>query len=143
MVVLSAQDAQQIRLAKREVSHATYKLIFENVIALIRRRAEANETDVVYRVPHYMLGRPSINVKHAARYISEKLKIYGYKSNYKEINDTYFVYADWGIKKVIIPKKPKDVRRAPLVDTDIRSNPAEAVRRMELVKLALKNSMKK
>lgn len=143
MVILSAQDAQQIRLAKREVSHATYKLLFENVIALIRRRAEANETDVVYRVPHYVLGRPSINVKHAARYISEKLNIYGYKAHYKEINDTYFVSVDWGIKKVVIPKKPKDVRRAPVVDTDIRSNPAEAVRRMELVKLALKNSMKK
>jgi len=143
MVVLSAQDAQQIRLAKREVSHETYKILFGNVIALIRRRAEANETDVVYRVPHYILGRPTINVKHAARYISEKLKIYGYKAHYKEINDTYFVEIDWSIKKVVIPKKPKDVRRQPVVDTDIRSNPAEAVRRMELVKLALKNSMKK
>jgi hypothetical protein len=143
MTILTAQEAQQIRLAKRQVSHETYKMLFGAALQLVTRRANANETSVIYKVPHYILGRPTINVKHAARYISEKLAIYGYKTRFYEINDTFFVNIDWGIEKVIIPKKPKDVKRPKVIDTSIQSNPAEAVRRMELIKLALQNSMKK
>jgi hypothetical protein len=143
MTILTAQEAQQIRLAKRQVSHETYKMLFGAALQLVTRRANANETSVIYKIPHYILGRPTINVKHAARYISEKLAIYGYKTRFYEINDTFFVNIDWGIEKVIIPKKPRDVKRPKVIDTSIQSNPAEAVRRMELIKLALQNSMKK
>lgn len=143
MTILTAQDAQQIRLAKRQVSHETYKQLFGAALQLVTRRANANETSVIYKVPHFILGRPTINVKHAARYISEKLAIYGYKTKFYEINDTFFVNIDWSVEKVIIPKKPKDVKRPKVIDTSIQSNPAEAVRRMELIKLALQNSMKK
>jgi hypothetical protein len=143
MTILTAQEAQQIRLAKRQVSHETYKMLFGAALQLVTRRANANETSVIYKVPHYILGRPTINVKHAARYISEKLAIYGYKTRFYEINDTYFVSIDWSIEKVIVPKKPRDVKRPKVVDTDIKSNPNEAVRRMELIKLALQNSMRK
>jgi hypothetical protein len=143
MTILTAQEAQQIRLAKRQVSHETYKIIFGAALQLVTRRANANETSVIYKVPHYILGRPIINVKHGARYVAEKLAIYGYKTRFYEINDTYFVSIDWSVEKVIVPKKPKDVKRAKVIDTSIQSNPAEAVRRMELIKLALQNSMKK
>ena len=143
MTILTAQEAQQIRLAKRQVSHETYKMLFGAALQLVTRRANANETSVIYKVPHYILGRPTINVKHAARYISEKLAIYGYKTRFYEINDTFFVNIDWSVEKVIVPKKPRDVKRAKVIDTSIQSNPAEAVRRMELIKLALQNSMKK
>ena len=143
MTILTAQEAQQIRLAKRQVSHETYKQLFGAALQLVTRRANANETSVIYKVPHYILGRPTINVKHAARYISEKLAIYGYKTRFYEINDTFFVNIDWSIEKVIVPKKPRDVKRPKVVDTSIQSNPAEAVRRMELIKLALQNSMRK
>jgi len=143
MTILTAQEAQQIRLAKRQVSHETYKMLFGAALQLVTRRANANETSVIYKVPHYILGRPTINVKHAARYISEKLAIYGYKTRFYEINDTFFVNIDWSIEKVIVPKKPRDVKRPKVIDTSIQSNPAEAVRRMELIKLALQNSMKK
>jgi hypothetical protein len=143
MTILTAQEAQQIRLAKRQVSHETYKQLFGAALQLVTRRANANETSVIYKVPHYILGRPTINVKHAARYISEKLAIYGYKTRFYEINDTFYVNIDWGIEKVIVPKKPRDVKRPKVVDTSIQSNPAEAVRRMELIKLALQNSMRK
>jgi hypothetical protein len=143
MTILTAQEAQQIRLAKRQVSHETYKQLFGAALQLVTRRANANETSVIYKIPHYILGRPTINVKHAARYISEKLAIYGYKTRFYEINDTFYVNIDWGIEKVIVPKKPRDVKRPKVVDTSIQSNPAEAVRRMEIIKLALQNSMKK
>ena len=143
MVVLSAQDAQQIRLSKRSVSHETYKILFGSAIQLVKRHAEANNTRVVYKVPHFVLGRPTINVKHAARYISEKLALYGYKSRYYEMNNAYFVEIDWSIAKVVVDKKPRDIRRPKVLDADIKSNPAEAVRRMETIKLALQNAMKK
>jgi hypothetical protein len=143
MTILTAQEAQQIRHAKRQVSHETYKMLFGAALQLVTRRANANETSVIFKVPHYILGRPTINVKHAARYISEKLAIYGYKTRFYEINDTFYVNIDWSIEKVIVPKKPRDVKRPKVIDTSIQSNPAEAVRRMELIKLALQNSMKK
>ena len=140
---MTAQEAQQIRLQKRNVSHETYKMLFGAALQLVTRRANANETSVVYKIPHFVLGRPMINVKHAARYISEKLAIYGYKTRFYEINDTYYVNIDWSIQKVIIPKKPKEIKRQKVIDTSIQTNPAEAVRRMELIKLALQNSMRK
>lgn len=143
MTILTAQDAQQIRLAKRQVSHETYKMIFGAALQLVTRRANANETSVVYKVPHFILGRPTINVKHGARYIAEKLAIYGYKTRFYEINDAFFVYIDWSVEKVIVPKKPRDIKRPKVIDTDIKSNPSEAVRRLERIKLALQNSMKK
>jgi hypothetical protein len=143
MVVLSAQDAQQIRLSKRSVSHETYKILFGSAIQLVKRHAEADNTNVIYKVPHFILGRPTINVKHAARYISEKLALYGYKSRYYEMNNAYFVEIDWSIAKVVVDKKPRDIRRPKVLDADIKSNPAEAVRRMETIKLALQNAMKK
>jgi len=143
MVVLSAQDAQQIRLSKRSVSHETYKILFGSAIQLVKRHAEADNTNVVYKVPHFVLGRPTINVKHAARYISEKLALYGYKSRYYEVNNAYFVEIDWSIAKVVVEKKPRDIRRPKVLDADIKSNPAEAVRRMETIKLALQNAMRK
>ena len=143
MTVMTAQEAQQIRLAKRNVSHETYKMLFGAALQLVTRRANANETSVIYKIPHFVLGRPMINVKHAARYISEKLAIYGYKTRFYEINDTYYVNIDWSIQKVIIPKKPKEIKRQKVIDTSIQTNPAEAVRRMELIKLALQNSMRK
>jgi hypothetical protein len=118
-------------------------MLFGAALQLVTRRANANETSVIYKVPHYILGRPTINVKHAARYISEKLAIYGYKTRFYEINDNYFVNIDWGIEKVVVPKKPRDVKRPKVIDTSIKTNPAEAVRRMELIKLALQNSMKR
>jgi hypothetical protein len=143
MVVLSAQDAQQIRLSKRSISHETYKILFGSAIQLVKRHAEADNTNVIYKVPHFILGRPTINVKHAARYISEKLALYGYKSRYYEMNNAYFVEIDWSIAKVVVDKKPRDIRRPKVLDADIKSNPAEAVRRMETIKLALQNAMKK
>jgi hypothetical protein len=143
MAVLSAQDAQQIRLSKRSVSHETYKILFGSAIQLVKRHAEADNTRVVYKVPHFILGRPTINVKHAARYISEKLALYGYKSRYYELNNAYFVDIDWSVAKVVVDKKPRDIRRPKVLDADIKSNPAEAVRRMETIKLALQNAMKK
>ena len=143
MTILTAQDAQQIRLAKRQVSHETYKQLFGAALQLVTRRANANETSVIYKIPHFILGRPTINVKHAARYISEKLAIYGYKTRFYEINDTFYVNIDWSVETVIVPKKPRDVKRPKVIDTSIQTNPAEAVRRLELIKLALQNSMRK
>jgi len=143
MTVMTAQEAQQIRLQKRNVSHETYKMLFGAAIQLVTRRANANETSVIYKIPNFVLGRPMINVKHAARYISEKLAIYGYKTRFYEINDIYYVEIDWSIQKVIIPKKPKEIKRPKIIDTSIQTNPAEAVRRMEVIKLALQNSMRK
>ena len=140
---LTSSEAQQIRLAKRNVSHATYKMLFETAIQRIKNKAEMDETSMLYKIPHYMLGRPTINVKHAARYVSEKLKIYGYTTRYYEQEGTYFVYVSWKATPVPIEKKPRDVRRPKPTNTNIQTNANEAVRRMEIIKLALQNSMKK
>jgi hypothetical protein len=143
MTVLTAAEAQQIRLAKRSVSHETYKMLFEIAIQRVRIKAELDHTSFRYKIPHYILGRPAIRVHHAARYVSEKLRFYGYKTSFHEDNGTFFVDIDWSREPVKVAKKPRDVRRPKIVDTSVKSNPQEAVRRMELIKLQLQNSMKK
>ena len=142
MVVLTAADAQQIRLAKRSVSHETYKMLFEIALQRVKLKAELDHTSLSYRVPHYMMGRPAINVHHAARYISEKLRFYGYKASFREADGSFYVDIDWSREPVKVQKKPRDVRR-PKVDASVKSNPAEAVRRMEKIKLQLQNTLKK
>lgn len=141
MTILTAQDAQQIRLAKKSVNHETYKMLFHTAIQRIKSRCEMNQTKLQYRIPNFILGRPAINTKHAARYVSEKLKIYGYKSAFYSIHGHWYIDADWSIEPVKVHKKPRDIRRAKVVDTSIQSNPQEAIRRMELIKMQLKNSM--
>ena len=143
MVYLTSSDAQQIRLAKKSVSHDTYKMLFETAIQRIRRNAENDATEILYKIPHFVLGRPMINVKHAARYISEKLKIYGYTTRYYEESGTYFVYISWKKTPVPIEKKPREIKRPKSNNVSIRTNATDAVRRMEIIKLALENSMKK
>ena len=143
MVVLTAQDAQQIRLQKKATSHQTYKMVFEMIVQRIRSRSEMNQTKLQYKIPNFIMGRPAINTKHAARYVSEKLKIYGYKSNYYEIHGHWYVDADWSIEPVKVPKKPKDIRRPKEKNTDVQSDPMEAARRLEMIKLKLKNSLGK
>lgn len=143
MTVLTAQDAQQIRLAKRSVSHQTYKILFDMTIQRIRSRCEMNQTNLRYKLPNFLMGRPAINTKHAARYVSEKLKIYGYKTKYYELQGHWFVEADWSVEPVKVPKKPKDVKKPKERETDVRTNPNEAIRRLEMIKLQLKNSLGK
>jgi hypothetical protein len=143
MTILTAQEAQQIRLNKRSVSHDTYKLLFEIVIQNVKLKSEMNQTRLRYKIPAYVLGRPAINCHHASRYISEKLKFYGYKSHFFEHNGAHFVDVDWSLEKAKPHKKKRDVKREKQIDTNIRSNPAEAVRRLEMIKLQLQNTMKK
>ena len=143
MVVLTAADAQSIRLAKKSVSHETYKMLFEIVIQRIRLKAEHNHTSLSYRVPHFMIGRPTIRVHHAARYISEKLRFYGYKASFREAEGSFYVDIDWSREPVKVQKKPRDVKRPKVIDASVKSNPAEAVRRMEKIKLQLQNTLKR
>ena len=143
MVVLTAAGAQQIRLAKRNVSHETYKYLFESAVQRVRSQAEMDCTDMVFKVPHYVVGRPLFNVKHAARYVSEKLAIYGYATRFYANGDTYFVHVCWRATPVVVPKKPKDVKKQPSTSTDIHVSSGDAVRRLELVKSALRNSLGK
>jgi hypothetical protein len=141
MPVLTASDAQQIRLQKSNVSHETYKILFETATQRVKNRAEMNETNMVFKVPHYLVGRPLFNVKHAARYVSEKLRIYGYTTSFYEDNGTYFVNVCWKATPVVIPKKPKDVRKPNKLNGNIQVVSGDAVRKMERIKLALENSM--
>jgi len=141
MVVLTAADAQNIRLAKRNVSHETYKLIFEMIINRIKNKAEMNQTSLRYRIPHFLVGRPAINVHHAARYVSEKLRFYGYKSSFHEIQGNYFVDVDWSREPIKVPKKPRDVKRPKQTTTPTGTQ--EAMRRLETIKLQLQNTLKK
>ena len=141
MVVLTAADAQNIRLAKRNVSHETYKQIFEMVINRIQNKAEMNQTSLRYRIPHFLVGRPAINVHHAARYVSEKLRFYGYKSSFHEMHGHYFVDVDWSREPVRVPKKPRDIKRPK--QTSAPTGTQEAMRRLETIKLQLQNTLKK
>ena len=141
MPVLTASDAQQIRLAKSNVSHETYKIVFETATQRIKNKAEMNETEMKFKIPHYIIGRPLFNVKHAARYVSEKLRIYGYNTNYYEENGTFFIHVCWRATPVDIPKKPKDVKKSRKnLPKNIQVVSGDAVRRMEMIKLALQNA---
>ena len=142
--IFTAADAQQIRLDKRSISHETYKLIFEQSLQRIKLRAEMNETNTRFRVPNYIMGRPLFDTKHAARYVSEKLRIHGYETEFVLLDGSYFVDICW--KSTPKPKIKSNVQKViPKREDKTKdlSNSNDAIRRMEMIRLALKNANSK
>lgn len=79
--MLTADDVRDIRIRRAKVNHETYKQLYEGVCRRIKSRAQyhPDQTDMWHQVPPLVVGRPIYHHDHAARYITEKLRRYGFR----------------------------------------------------------------
>jgi hypothetical protein len=76
--MLTVDDLDRQRADVHRVNHETYKGLLAQVQDHIRARAANGIKELVWQVPPLVLGRPVYKVDHAARYVSDKLRIGGF-----------------------------------------------------------------
>lgn len=70
---LATRDSRRI-----EYNHATYKQLYEQCAAHIRRVHASGTHETVWNVPAFVLGRSPYDVTHAVRYVRDKLQRGGF-----------------------------------------------------------------
>lgn len=101
--LLTVGDVQRIRIERGRVNHETYKQLYSSVNDRIQRRAQVNSTNLTYRIPPFVPGRPVFTPSHAARYISDKLRRGGF--GVAVLDDGVTLYVDWAPRPHAIPKE--------------------------------------
>lgn len=76
---ITVDELRRNREQRHRVNHETYKQLFEQIKTRIKARANNDCTDLTWQVPPLVPGRPVFDVSHAARYISEKLRLGGFE----------------------------------------------------------------
>lgn len=118
--MLTVRELQEQRHAKARVNHDTYKLLLRQVQDRLRARAENKCTDMVWSVPPFVPGRPVYTTRHAARYVSEKLRRGGFDVSVASSEDVHILYVTWSFRpdtaatRMARPQSsPRDTRHTP------------------------------
>lgn len=77
--MVTADEARRLRVNKSSINHQTYKEIYGKITNRIKAAAAQGQTQLEYRIPPFVPGRPLYDVTHAARYASEKMTISGFR----------------------------------------------------------------
>lgn len=94
--MLTVEELQGHRQARATVNHDTYKQLWHQVQGTIRTRAANNFKDLLWQIPPLVPGRPVFNAAHAARYVSEKLRLGGFVvSVASPAPDVQMLYITW------------------------------------------------
>lgn len=106
--MLTVEDLQTQRQARATVNHETYKQLWKQVQGTIRTRATNNFKDLMWQIPPLVPGRPVFNAAHAARYVSEKLRLGGFVvSVASPAPDVQMLYITWPPRPTPPPQKQK------------------------------------
>lgn len=76
---LTVAELHDMREARAQVNHDTYKQLFGQAQQRVRARAAHGVQDAVFQIPPLVPGRPLFKPSHAARYVSEKLRRGGFR----------------------------------------------------------------
>ena len=118
----TADEARRLRVEKGAVNHETYRGIFDKIVQRIELRAKRGGTEIEYRVPPIVPGRPIFDLGHAVRYCRDKLTHRGFRVT---IADDVILVVDWKpttvqqqphqqpAKKALPPTTPTQTTSAP------------------------------
>lgn len=135
--MVTAGDAQRMRLDRANMNHQTYKFICGQIEQKIRSHAMMKETSVTAKIPEYVPGRPVFKVNRAARYVEDKLRILGFHVVMYGSGTEYYVDVSWKAAKpsprAAKPPKPKPKRTLDVVvsATDVSDRLDSLRRRLE------------
>jgi hypothetical protein len=134
---LTVADLRDMREARAQVNHDTYKQLFGQAQQRVRARAAHGLQDAVFQIPPLVPGRPLFKPSHAARYVSEKLQRGGFRVEVAAPHpDVQILHIAWSGAPA--RKKRRATRRA---DADALAalpvTTAEASRRLDRLKAQL------
>ena len=89
--MLSVDDLCKPMIARSNMNHETYKMLYTQCIDHIKRKHESGCTITIFNVPGFVLGRPTFTHTHAVRYVAEKLC----RGKFDVKVDGPLIYIDW------------------------------------------------
>ena len=89
--MLSVDDLCKPIIARAQMNHETYKMLYTQCIEHIQRKHDTGCTITLFYVPDFVLGRPCFTHSHAVRYISEKLR----RGKFEVQIDGPVIHIDW------------------------------------------------
>tara|TARA_R110002012_G_scaffold201651_2_gene370666 strand:+ start:1081 stop:1473 length:393 start_codon:yes stop_codon:yes gene_type:complete len=104
---ITVEDIKKIEKSRRDIKKEIYTKIHEQLSRKIKVAVDFNLKQVFLRIPTYMLGYPTYNIKKAGDYIERQFKLGGFTVRRLSVID---LYVTW-IKKE--PFKPKKQRPPP------------------------------
>lgn len=92
--MLSIEDLQGKKIERIKQNKQLYKNILYNACLRIQNNDNIKKSNLVFRIPTYIIGHSSYNMINCLRYITKKLIqrgffVYPYKENY--------LYIDWSL----------------------------------------------
>jgi hypothetical protein len=93
---IRAEDLIKQQKEREERKKITYEKIYEMVEKKINVASSADYYHTWYQIPEFLLGLPLYSMKECKKYIKEKLKNNGFKT---EFYDPNILYIDWSPKK--------------------------------------------
>ena len=80
---LTAGEARDLAKKKCNENHETYKLVWKQLMKRVKERAEVAKTKgemmLEWCVPAFLFDRPYFKVARATRYVTDKMRHYGYE----------------------------------------------------------------
>ena len=93
---ITIDEIKKLEKNKKDLKKEIYKKIYEQFNKKIRHSVEIGYKQVVLRVPLFLLGYPSYNLKKAADYLQRQLQNGGFVINRLTDID---IYVSWDFKK--------------------------------------------
>ena len=93
---ITIDEIKRLEKNKKDLKKEIYKKIYEQFNKKIRHSVEIGHKQVVLRVPLFLLGYPSYNLKKAADYLQRQLQNGGFVINRLTDID---IYVSWDFKK--------------------------------------------
>ena len=90
--MVKAEDLIKEQQEKTEIRKKCYKKVYKRIETKIVQVNSVNESQCWYEIPEFILGIPLYSFEDCKKYIIEKLKKNGFKSNM--INDNV-ILIDW------------------------------------------------
>lgn len=141
---LTVRDLADMRHARANVNHETYKMLLRQLHDRVRARAANKFTDLAFQVPPLVPGRPLYAVSHASRYLAEKMRRGGFDVAVDAPHpDVHTLHVSWarGVRASAAQKPPRPPPREAPGERGIASLPAtmaEASRSLDRLKAQLK-----
>jgi hypothetical protein len=106
MTILSVKELDKKSLEKAKVNHETYRYIYDLCASQIRRQNDAGNTQTIYTIPAFVIGRTPYTHSHAIRYTVEKLERGGFHVT-PDPECPAVILIDWGRQTREQSKKQK------------------------------------
>lgn len=140
LAVLTVADLRDMREARAQVNHDTYKQLFGQAQQRVRARAAHGLQDAAFQIPPLVPGRPLFKPSHAARYVADKLRRGGFRvevaAPHPDVQILHIAWSGAGTQKRAKRRRRREGGAGDAL-TALPVTTAEASRRLDRLKAQL------